>query len=271
MKKINSANLKTIGFKKSDLKGSEAQLYIKDDICYKKFKDNDIKYLKDKERKIEFLSEMKNFEDAVLPLELGFDYNKNIIDGYTMHYYKDAINMFELSLITNVNELRKYYMAVHSSSLALKRIHDRHEGIILGDASYDNIIVIFHPFGMIEKTLCIDFDSVQISSIDCEFKVTSKLLANFYSDLGIKKYEHNQNTDRLTRLLYFLRTFFALDLFELPLYEYDKKCELSNTLKNLRSTIIELKKLMDDKKLPYIPYMHEVLDLTDVYELSRKI
>ena len=44
MKKINSANLKTIGFKKSDLKGSEAQLYIKDDICYKKFKDNDINY-----------------------------------------------------------------------------------------------------------------------------------------------------------------------------------------------------------------------------------
>jgi len=178
------------------------------------------------------------------------------------------INMFELSLITNVNELRKYYMAVHSSSLALKRIHDRHEGIILGDASYDNIIVIFHPFGMIEKTLCIDFDSVQISSVDCEFKVTSKLLANFYSDLGIKKYEHSQNTDRLTRLLYFLRTFFALDLFELPLYEYDKKCELSNTLKNLRNTIIELKKLMDDKKLPYIPYMHEVLDLTDAFGLS---
>lgn len=271
MKRFDIESIKTLGFKKSELKGSEAQLYIKGDICYKRFKDNDIKYLKDKERKIEFLSEMKNFEDAVLPLELGYNYESNRIDGYTMQYYKDAINMFELSLITNINELRKYYMAVHSSSLALKRIHDRQERIILGDASYDNIIVTFHPFGMIEKTFCVDFDSVQISSVDCEFKVTSKLLANFYSDLGIKKYEHNQNTDRLTRLLYFLRTFFALDLFELPLYEYDKKCELSNTLKNLRNTIIELKKLMDDKKLPYIPYMHEVLDLTDAYGLSKKL
>lgn len=272
MKIIDCKQIENQGFIETNLHGSESRFYIKGDICYKKFKSKtDVEYLKDKERKIEFLLDMKDLKDAVLPLSKGYNFEEKVIDGYFMNYYPGSINMKALSSFSNVKELRKFFMAVNLSSLALKRIHERKENIIVGDASYDNLIVLENPLGFIEKVLCIDFDSVQIECIDCKYKLTSELLSQYFAYFNQKTYEHDKNTDRLTRLLYFLNSFFALDIKELPLYEYDKKCELSNTLKNLRHLFIELKNLEDISKLPSIPYMFEVLDLTDVYGLSLKL
>lgn len=273
MNKIDIRDLKKLGFIQTNLKGSEATIYINEikGICYKKFKDKNSDYLKDKQMKLELLSNIKELEEAVLPIDVGHDYENDLLDGYTMKFYEYAINMYELSKFTNVNELRKFFMAVLFSSRALKRIHERTEKIVIGDASYQNLLILTNPNGIIEKSLCIDFDSVEIGNIDCKYKSTSELLSSYFSSLGIWIYNQTQNTDRLTRLLYFLNSFFALDLLELPLYEYDRKCELSNTLKNLRNTVIELKKVDNQNNIPNIPYMHEVLDLTDVYELGKKL
>lgn len=273
MNKFDAQNIEDLGFIKTDFKGSEANIYVNENkgICYKRFKDKNLDYLKDKQMKLELLSNLKELEEAVLPLDEGYDYKTDLLDGYTMKFYEHAINMYELSKFTSVFELRKFFMAVLFSSRALKRIHERAEKIVIGDASYQNLIILTDPNGLIEKSLCIDFDSVEVGNIDCKYKSTSELLSSYFSSLGILEYNQSQNTDRLTRLLYFLNSFFALNIKELPLYEYDKKCELSNTLKNLRSIITELKKVNTPNEIPYIPYMHEVLDLTDAYELSRKL
>lgn len=268
MEKINIENIEKLGYKKTNLQGSESHIYVdeKEETCYKKFKIRAQDYLEDKDTKLKYLLGLRDI-DAVLPIKIG--YIENTIDGYFMKYYKNAINMKQLSKFTTVSELRKFFIAVNFSSLSLKRIHEKE--IIIGDASYNNIIIQTNENGIIERTLCVDFDSVDIEAIDCKYICTSKLLSEYFSKLGKLEYLQTRNTDRLTRLLYFLNAFFSLDILELPMYEYDRKCELSNTLKNLRTTIIEIKKATTVEKIPHIPYMYETLDLLDVYELSKKM
>lgn len=269
MKTIDVRRIEEMNLRQTMLSGSEASIFCNDQICYKKFKNNDYDYLKDKERKLEFLSSIKDNGDMVLPINKGYNYDKRVIDGYFMLFYLDAQNLYTFSKFLDINGLIKYFMLVNSSSLALKRVHEMDEGIILGDASYQNIIVVKED-GVL-KPKFIDIDSALISAVDCQFKITSFLLEDYFGSLGIKDFDLNRNTDRLTQLLYFLHTFFALDIIDLPSYEYDEKCELSNTLKNLRTQVAELKNVTDYNKLPEIPYMHEVLDLEDVYKLSRKM
>ena len=49
------------------------------------------------------------------------------------------------------------------------------------------------------------------------------------------------------------------------MYEYDYLGERLNTLRNLRTTVVKLKKTGS----AYVPYLHQVIDKNDMYEVEE--
>lgn len=270
---LSPKDIKKLSLRETGIYGSEAKLLVSSNkkVCYKKFTIQERSYLMEKARKLLFLSSIPPLEDAVLPQDIVYNSEKNLLEGYLMDYYPNTPTMYKMSTFYDEKGLRNFFMAVNLTSQALKRIHNRPEKIILGDASYQNLLILKDKTGVIMKSLCVDFDSATFGGLDFVNISTSELLGQYFAWLGIKSYNQNQNTDRLTRLLYFLHAIFYLDFLDLPLYEYDAACELSRTLRNLRNVVLELKQLKSERNIPYIPYMHEVLDLKDTLTLSRML
>ncbi len=257
MKSIEYKDFKKIPVKPLRVySSSEAHIYYNNKILYKIYKELTREEAKRKNTKINILSQVKGLNEAVLPIDKIINKKGIYISlvGLTEEFI-EGTTLWDLS--KDSENFAKYLNALRTASIGLKRIHNRSENIVLGDANFDNIVISEDG-----RAHFVDFDSVMIDKLKAD-RISifyDRFISNFKNDVKV-----NRNSDRLTFLLYFLNNLFNIDLNELSMYEYDYLGERLNTLRNLRTTVVKLKKTGS----AYVPYLHQVIDKNDMYEVEE--
>lgn len=237
---------------------SESNLYYNDRTLFKVFTCEDISsksfisYLNKKEKKIELLSSLKDIPHVILPQDKLVKMNgrRKLFAGLTMEYIDSSVTLYEASRCL---DLKVLFNLLRRISVTLKKIHKRSEGIVIGDCSFYNILVT--EIDSILEYFFIDFDGVLIGK---EFKNDRiAFLTKEYSRYRNARLKINKNYDRLTFLLYFLEMIFDKTITEVSMYQYDEMSEKVGVLKDLRSLVLELKKV--EGTVPEVPYLHEVI------------
>lgn len=218
---------------------SESDIYTDYKVVYKIFKNMSREELNTKRKKVELLSTLEGIKELVLPKKKLLSNNRFV--GYSMDYI-NADTLFKCQHRMDIND---YLNLVSKISTTMKRIHERQ--IILGDVSPFNILVNNGVYYFV------DLDSCMVKNMSPE-RVSYYL--SDYCAFTNKYVRCNKNFDRLSFLLYFINYLFGLNLEDLPMYEFDKKSETLEFLKNIRNIVISLK---TKKVNTQVPYLDEVL------------
>lgn len=254
--------------------GIECSLYADGNKAYKIFYEdffkitgiNAKKYMK----KLIALSNIKGLDEAVLPEELIVN-GKLVYEnlrGFSMDYVDEAISLKDLS--EDWGNTSYYFKALFNVSIGLKNIHDRPENIVLRDSNFTNVLLCKDCNGEYTIPKFIDLDSAMLGDFQGKDENDFVMYINVMSFLSERKEKivFDANLDRLTHLIHFLNFVFGESIYELDMDEYDDMSEEINSLRNIRDVIIRLKDM--DKSIPYVPYMHEFIDLSDEAVLSKK-
>lgn len=261
IKEIQNGNFTEL---KPSMGGTQARLYTDLKKVYKIYRDEllkDVPYMRELQSKIKMLSTLYGLDDAVLPIEMIVDksFFGDVFMGYSMKYL-DGVTLHDL--YENDKDFELFHGLINTSK-ATKRIHERRENIVLGDANLSNVMLISDDKGKHVIPKIVDFDGVQIGGIYNEFIPFSKTLIKFFIDRRESTYtlDITSNIDRLSYLLEFIYILFGANVYELSLQEYDNlSCEIKG-LKDIKKIILELRDL--DSDIPYIPYLHEVMNEKD--------
>lgn len=247
-------NLESIDFNKLHQINSkyhaESNLFYDEETIYKIFM-NLPTYSRDKkQRKIQLLQEGDALSNVIMPIDELF--YQGIFTGYTMEYIKGSIPLFDIN--KRSRDINLFFHIVSIISKSLEEIHHDPRDILVGDLNFDNIIIdkFFNPY-------FIDFDSCQIDGILNE-QIPAML--NYYLlNRDITKVDTTRNTDRFNLLLCTLYTIFKKHIDAVSMYQYDKKAEKVETLRNLREFVLETKKFA---RIPEVPYLHEIISPRDI-------
>jgi len=252
LKSINIDKLKRIKCKYH----MESQLYHDNKKVYKIFYECPKYKLEKKERKIELLNEGPKLPHVVMPID------KLVRDcrfaGYTMKYIYDSIPLYDIK--KRNPDYKLLFKIISTISKNLQTIHSDSRNIMVGDLNFNNIILDkwFNPY-------FIDFDSCKIDSLENEN--IPAILWGYFQTRNIKIPITNQNTDKISLLLSVLDIIFEKDISYITTYEYDKKAEYIKSLTNMKSIVLEMKKA---RKIPSVPYVHELIDKADVQPKRKK-
>lgn len=223
----------------------ESTLYYDNDTLYKIFKkDLNSGDLKNKKTKVEILAAGPPLPTVVMPIDQIY-YNRHF-SGYTMKYISNATDLYNFDIKSNPQMFLNILLTISKS---LEEIHKDARKIIIGDLSFNNIIVDeqFNPY-------IVDIDSCKIVGIENE--TISGLFNEYLCNRKIYHTYGTPNEDRLSMLLSILYMIFRIDIDNIIMYVYDKIAERSETLQNIRSLILEIK---NSESIPYIPYFHEMI------------
>jgi len=269
--KIYAMNLAKMNF---SVGGSESNIYCSDSKVYKIYRDIDCygKNLNLNSRKniIKILSAIKDLEEAILPDDMLV---RNILFssicmGYSMDRIKDYISLYDLCDDGNRDDEK--YKAIINSSKALQVVHNRPEGIILSDANFSNVLLLPDANGDYVIPRFADFDSVKVEGVNTNITSIPSFLLKFFMDRinYIDDSKIDKNMDRLCYLLQFIYVVFGFNIYEINMDEYDKLSEEMKSLKMFRNIVLDLRDLYKD--IPYIPYLHEILDINEQEAFSRR-
>ena len=194
--------------------------------------------------------------NVLLPQDLII--KDGILDGYTMRYFENSIPLSDkfLKRYFNCNEL---FIYVYKASKILRDIHNN--GICCQDLSFENILID-------------NKGNVAFWYIDgCTYKehrspFFSRLLKEFLVDYRKSRVSTVEDTDKLSIILSFYLTMYGEVLQRITRRQYHVLSDNIRTLENLR----EIANILVDKKvlIQDMPYLDDVIDLTDNYEIDRK-
>lgn len=266
MKSISLDKMKTMDLKHLDVCSLGGNIFHSSDRVYKLFRTNDKSIILNKKRKIEMLSVMRDYSHAFLPIEKivnGPFWNRSL-KGYTTDYRSLGIRMDSLGMDPFRSE--DYLRALIHASKHLKETHKRSEKIVLGDATFENIMVYPNEEGKYIETKFIDFDSIQIGELKSD--AVSALLYYYFFIKGFSlDFSYlTLDMDKISYLLFFFSLIFDTDIFKIPAYEYDRLSEQLNTLYRLRPIFYYLRQCSG---IPDVPYLHQVIDVKDAAVLSK--
>lgn len=240
--------------------GSESIIYADKLYVYKIFKSLNRSYLRNKFYKVNILSSISGLDSCVLPLDNIMD-EKVRFRGYSA-LKQEGITLADLFVKKGIYE---FLLGIIDSSLKLSSIHDRNENIILGDVNCSNIILRQNESGKYQDSVFVDIDNASVDGL--KYDNFSGSLLRFYKP-RTKNMRISKNTDRLTQLLYLLTYLFDSEtIYEIDIFEYDKKTEEIRSLKNIRNLFIRLKDF--NRTLPTIPYVYEIISEDDVKKLGE--
>lgn len=250
LKEINLSSLQ-----KLQSQGTQSTVYTDGDICYKLL---DGLYPSEKRilhRKFLEMDGIK-IDNVLLPIHLIVE-NGNL-EGYTMEYFKNSMPLsYKFSKrYFNCNELLTY---VEKASRILRNIHSNR--IACQDLSFENILV--------DKNGNIAFGDID----GCTYKdypapFTSTLFKEFLVDYRNSKISTPTEVDKVSMILSFYLIMYGVELQKITKKQYRTLSNHINTLENLKGTA----NLLVNKNCPIqnIPYLDEVIDLNDDYEIDRK-
>lgn len=267
MKSININELRFMDLEPLKTTSIGGNIYFSDSKVYKLFKTDNKDIILNKKRKIEILSLMQDFLYASLPVEKIVDgFFKKTLKGYSMDRDPRGRGITLDKLSTSPDLSGDYLLALKNASLHLKSTHEREEKIILGDASFSNVIVYPNQEGRYADTKFVDFDSIQLGALPAD--ASSKLLRfyYFYKRFPLVYGKFYKSMDKISYLLHFFYSIFGEDILRINPYDYDELSEQVNTLYRLRPTFYLLRNCSG---IPDVYYLHEVIDLKDAPVLSK--
>lgn len=279
MKKIDINDVYEMDLReiRSSVGGSESKIYASENLIYKIYRDSDcfgekLVYGNDHKKKLEMLSSLKDLKEAILPKDMIVSKGifVSLCRGFSMDRIKDCISLYDLCNEDENTRDAEIFKGIMNTSRAMKKIHKRSENIVLSDANFSNVLL--EPNSESEYVLprFADFDSVIIKGVNYHQYSFPNFLIKFYMDRFdyINANEINENVDRLSYLLQFLKVIFGLDIYQINMNEYDRLSEEMRSLKTIRKIVLELKDL--DKKIPYIPYLHEAFKMEEEETFIRR-
>ena len=156
----------------------------------------------------------------------------------------------------NCNEIFNY---VEKASRILRNIHSN--GIVWQDLSFENILVDDRG-----NVVFCDIDSCTYKEYSSPF--FSILFKEFLIDYRKSKVSTKEDIDKVSMILSFYLTMYGELLQRITRKQYHILSDNINTLENLRG----IANILIDKSCPIkdIPYLDEVIDLNDDYEIDRK-
>ncbi len=262
-KKGGSISMEKIKFKEIDLstlhklqsQGTQSTIYTDGIIGYK-FLDGLFPYEK-RELYKKFLDmDGIKIDGVILPQSLIIE--EGTLRGYTMKYFANSMPLSDkfLKRYFNCNELLVY---TEKASRILRNIHNN--GIIYQDLSFENILID-------------NFGNIAFCDIDgCTYKrhtspFISMLLKEFLIDYRHSKVFINKDLDKLSMILSFYLIMYGESLERITKRQYNILSNKIQTLKNLRNIANTL--INKSNSIPALPYMDEVIDLSDDYVVDRK-
>lgn len=181
-----------------------------------------------------------------------------ILEGYTMDYFENSIplsNKF-LTKYFNCHDLLFY---VDKASKILRNIHKHN--IIYQDLSFENILVNNEG----DIAFC-DIDGCRYKNHGSPF--FSIVFKEFLVDYRKSKVSSGEDVDKISMILSFYLLMYNQVLQKITKKQY---CTLSNhinTLENLKQCANML--VNKSCTIKDVPYLDEVIDLTDDYKIDRE-
>ena len=173
---VNSLNLVA-------LQGTQSEVFVKGDKCYKLVTTLYPTEKKSLEAKFKAMDGIE-IDNVLLPKELIMD--NGLLMGYTMEYFPDSFNMFDRFARVKKIDVNEIFKATIKVSKTLKEIHDK--GIILQDFSFENILI--NGKGDIRFS---DIDGCTYKGINSPF--ISTIMNNYYQYM-MKTPKIDENLDR---------------------------------------------------------------------------
>ena len=255
MNKINIKEINLSALQKLNSQGTLSIIYTDGNLCYKFLNGY---YQNEKENLYRKFLEMEGIKIDNVLLPLGLIIENNQLVGYIMAYFQNSISLADKfsKRCFNCNELLVY---VEKASRILRDIHNN--GIICQDLSFRNILV--DDKGNV--AFC-DMDSCAYKEYQTPFY--SGLLLDFLVKYRKAKVYTHKDNDKLSIILSFYLTIYGDELQRITKKQYHKLSDNINTLENLRETanlLVDKKQIIRD-----MPYLDEVIDLSDNYEINKK-
>lgn len=252
---IKSNEIDLSSLQKLRIQGTQSTLYTDGNICYKFLDGLYPNEKKDLHKKFLDMNGIK-IDNVLLPQTLIIE--NGLLKGYTMTYFHNSMPLSDkfLKRYFNCNELLIY---VEKASRILRDIHNNDIGC--QDLSFENILVDNNG-------------NIQFCDIDgCTFKkhhspFFSILFKEFLIDYRNSKVSTVEDVDKISMILSFYLTLYGEVLQKITKKQYHTLLDHMNTLENMK----KITSILIDKKGPIqdIPYLDEVIDLNDDYEIDRK-
>lgn len=237
---INFNILKELDYKNA----TESTLYYNDKTIYKIYKNFIESYRK--KNKILLLNDGERISNVIIPDKLILDGSFTL--GCGMKYISDA-NTFGKYRNNN-----SFILLLYIISLSLKKIHTDPRNIVIGDLHFGNIIIDSNL-----NYYFIDMDSCMIDGLLPER--LPNIIVSYAKNRGNFNFDISRETDKLCMFLSTIEAIFNKDIDKLSMYEYDKKAEEINTLKNMKRYFLEIKNATN--YIPNIPYFDELISIND--------
>lgn len=241
---------------KTKIQGTKSTIYKQDDVCIKIL---DKLYPEEKQKLYRKLLEMDGIRlnNAILPIDLIV--NNGSLEGYTMEYFKDSINILDYFFRNRFVNCKDIFDVVKRASIILREIHS--SGIICQDLSFENILIDIN--GNIKYS---DLDGCCYKEYMSPF--ISYLLKYFLIDYRKEQYIiPSENLDRISFMLSFFAAVYFKEIQNLSKKKYNELSSKIRTLENVKTYANML--VNKDLKLPIVPYLDELIDSFDDYIIDR--
>ena len=255
MENIQFNDIDFSSLQKPKQQGTKSTLYIDENICYKIL---DGLYEEEKSDLYKKLLDMDGIkiEGVLLPKQLIVKEDK--LFGYTMDYFKDSVPLSD-KFIGRYIDFKLILDYLLKASRILRDIHD--EKIICQDLSFENIIVTKDG----NVAFC-DLDGCCYKDYISPF--ISMLMKSFWVDYRQERMPLSTNLDRVSMMISFYYWIYIKEIQDLSRREYTK---LSKKIKTIDNARIYANSLVDKStSISYIPYLDELIDISDDYVFDRE-
>ncbi len=255
MEKIKFKEINFSALHKLQRQGTQSTIYTDGFLCYKLLDGLYPDEKRDLSKKFLDMDGIK-MNGVLLPLHLIVEDDN--LKGYTMKYFAHSMPLSE-KFLKRYFHCKELFIYVEKASKILRNIHSN--GIIYQDLSFENILVD-------------DNGNIVFCDIDgCTYKehispFFSLLFKNFLMDFRHSTLSTKEDIDKLSMLLSFFLVMYGQELQRITKKQYHALSNHIQTLENLRKTADRL--VNPNFPIENLPYMDEVIDLNDNYEIDRK-
>lgn len=255
MEKINLRDINFEKLKRLQQQGSKSIVYTDGTYCYKILTDY---YEIEKQRIYEKFFYMENLKLDNVLLPKGMIVEDGILQGYIMDYFQNSTTLLSRFARREFN-CKELFEYVYRASIVLRNIHK--SGIVWQDLSFENILVNDN-----KNVMFCDIDGCSYNGINSPYY--SMLLANFMFKFRRTKIKDFVELDKLSMILSFYNTLYCQVLQRITKKQYHVLSDNISTLETLRP----IANMLIDKNCPIerLPYLDEVINLSDDFEIDRK-
>ncbi len=255
MEKIKMGDIDLSTLQKLQSQGTFSTIYTDGNLCYKIL---DGLYRDEKQDLYHKFLDMNgiNIDNVLFPRDLIVE--NGILQGYTMDYFKNSICLSD-KFSTRYFNCKDLLFYVDKASRILREIH--RYGIIYQDLSFENILVNNEG----DVTFC-DIDGCRYRNHSSPF--FSVIFKEFLIDYRKSKVFNEEDIDKISMILSFYLLMYKQVLQKITKKQYRTLSKHIHTLENLK----QCANMLVDKNctIKDVPYLDEVIDLTDDYEMGRE-